>query len=78
MVPIDYFPDRMFDEEYLQWLMHSALEANFNTLRIWAGGVYLTDRFYEMADEQGLLIWQDAMFSCKLYPFLDKSFIQNS
>lgn len=57
MVPIDYYPDRMYDEEYLQWLFHSALEANFNTLRIWAGGLYLTDRFYEMADEKGLLIW---------------------
>lgn len=57
MVPIDYYPDRLNNEEYLHWLFHSALEANYNVLRIWGGGLYLTDKFYEMADEYGMLIW---------------------
>ena len=51
MVPIDYYPKRMFDEKELEWLFRAAKEANYNLIRIWGGGVYLSDRFYEMADE---------------------------
>lgn len=78
MVPIDYYPDRMKSEEYLEWLFHSADKANYNVIRIWAGGMYLTDRFYEMADELGMLIWHDTMFSCKFYPYIDDNYTRNS
>ena len=54
----------------LEWLFLSAEAANYNGLRIWGGGMYMTDEFYEMADKRGMLIWQDMMFSCKFYPFL--------
>lgn len=50
MVPMDYYPSRMNNEEELQWMITSAVEANINVLRIWGGGMYLPDRFYELAD----------------------------
>jgi beta-mannosidase len=49
-----------------------------NVLRIWGGGVYPEDHFFEQADRAGLLIWQDMMFSCKVYPLTMESFVQNS
>lgn len=77
-VPLDYFPSRMKNRTELEWLFFSAERANFNVLRIWAGGMYMTDEFYEMADERGMLIWQDMMFSCRTYPYQKESFIENS
>ena len=57
MVPLDYFPLRMMETRELEWLMLSAFSANMNVLRIWGGGMYMTDEFYELADEQGMMIW---------------------
>jgi len=68
MVPMDYYPSRMNSEIELKWLLLSAFEANINILRIWGGGVYLNDKFYELADESGMMIWHDMMFSCEVYP----------
>ena len=78
MVPMDYYPSRMFDESELQWLFKSAKEANYNLLRIWGGGVYLNDRFYELADQYGIMVWQDMMFSCRFYPMLDEDYTRNA
>ena len=50
MVPLDYYPKRMFDEKELNWLFQSAMDANYNVIRIWGGGMYLTNKFYELAD----------------------------
>jgi beta-mannosidase len=47
-----------------------------NALRVWGGGRYESDHFYEMADELGILIWQDMMFACAEYP-TDPKFIEN-
>ncbi|CAJ0600375.1 unnamed protein product [Cylicocyclus nassatus] len=52
----------------VNFLLDSAVEAGMNTLRVWGGGVYETEEFYELADKKGLLIWQDLMFACALYP----------
>lgn len=73
-IPADSFPERV-TEEYLKYLLHSAKAANMNMLRIWGGGIFETDLFYETADELGILIWHDLMFAVALYPtnqeFLD-------
>ncbi len=54
--------------EKLERLFEDAKFANFNMLRIWGGGVYESDEFYDLADENGILIWQDFMFACTPYP----------
>jgi len=68
MVPLDYYPKRMKSQEELEWLLLSSKAANIKALRIWGGGVYLDDNFYELADKEGVMIWHDLMFSCKVYP----------
>ena len=74
-IPADSFVTRMTTDRY-RFLLQSAVEANMNMLRIWGGGIYEDDRFYDLADELGLLIWQDFMFACSMYPG-DEPFVEN-
>lgn len=60
------------------YYINSALEANFNMLRIWGGAYYASDYFYEQCDEKGLLVWQDFMFACLMYPFYEEDFTNNA
>jgi beta-mannosidase len=73
-IPADSFPTRITNEKY-RYLMESVRDTNMNMLRVWGGGIYESDEFYELADEMGILIWQDFMFACSMYPanqeFLD-------
>ncbi|MDP5217330.1 glycoside hydrolase family 2 protein [Ruegeria sp. 2205SS24-7] len=69
-IPADALPGRITPEKTRD-LLQSAVDANMNMLRIWGGGRYEPDSFYEACDELGLMIWQDAMFSCNLYPAHD-------
>ena len=55
-------------EERYRTLFRDIREANMNVIRVWGGGTYEDDRFYELADENGILIWQDFMFACTPYP----------
>lgn len=66
-IPIDAIFPRVTRERLAQ-VLDLAGELNCNMLRIWGGGIYESPDFYELCDERGLLIWQDFMFACALYP----------
>ncbi len=69
-IPVDAFPGRQTPERY-EGLLLDACDANMNMIRVWGGGQYEPDLFYDLCDRLGLLIWQDFMFSCSLYPSED-------
>lgn len=83
-VPAESFPshvsynmnDKNTDIPNIPRLIQAAKSANFNMLRIWGGGYYEDDRFYHLCDANGILIWQDFMFACAMYPG-DSLFLQN-
>ncbi len=66
-IPDDCFPTRVTRARLAQ-RFEQATGANINLLRVWGGGLYESEDFYELADEQGLLIWQDFPFACAAYP----------
>ncbi len=74
-VPTSPFHGDVSRERY-EHLIRSAADANMNTLRVWGGGYYEHEEFYELCDEYGLLVWQDFMFSCALYP-ADEAFLKS-
>jgi len=74
-VPADCMTGRLTDEKYFQ-LIKSAADANFNMLRVWGGGIYEKDCFYEYCDRMGILVWQEFMFACSEIPEDNLEFIQ--
>ena len=66
-IPADNILTRLTPDKYRAWLS-LAVKGNQNMLRVWGGGIYEPDIFYEIADELGILIWQDFMFACGQYP----------
>ena len=70
-IPADYFVERLTRDDYKR-LLNDAIRANMNTLRIWGGGIYEPDHFYELCDEMGIMVWQDFMFACSMYPANDE------
>ena len=74
-IPCDALPQRQ-TRAALEDLLTSAQQAHMNMLRVWGGGQYESDDFYDLCDEKGLLLWHDFMFSCALYPATPK-FLEN-
>ena len=66
-IPADSFTTRITKEKYKK-LLTSLRDANMNMVRVWGGGIYEDDYYYDLADEMGLLVWQDFMFACSMYP----------
>lgn len=77
----NWIPAHVFDgaitREQLRDLLQSAADANMNMLRVWGGGKYESEDFYDLCDELGLLVWQDFMFGCSAYPAHDPDFMEN-
>jgi beta-mannosidase len=74
-IPQDNFIPRVSSAQ-TKTLIHQAKAANFNMLRVWGGGIYESDAFYNACDESGILVWQDFMFACGLVPG-DDAFANN-
>jgi len=74
-IPQDNFQSRVTTERY-EFIIKSAAEANMNMLRVWGGGIYENDIFYDLCDQYGILVWQDIMFACGMYPG-DDEFLEN-
>ncbi len=75
-IPADALPQRA-TPSVVRELLQSAVDANMNMLRVWGGGQYEADWFYEICDELGILVWQDFMFSCNHYPAADRRWLDS-
>lgn len=74
-IPDDIFPSRITDEK-LEHQVEEMLNCNFNMIRIWGGGFYPRESFLEACDKGGLMVWQDFMFACAMYPG-NEAFLNN-
>lgn len=74
-IPEDCIYSRITTERQ-EFLLESARRAHFNCIRVWGGGYYPSDRFYELCDEKGLIVWQDLMFACNVYDATEE-FLEN-
>ena len=74
-IPADALAGRI-SKEKTRDLLQSAVDANMNMIRVWGGGRYEADWFYDLCDELGLMVWQDFMFSCNIYPS-DRDYLAN-
>ena len=75
-IPADSFPTRISDD-YLEGLIRAAADTHHNMLRVWGGGFYEEERFYDLCDRYGILVWQEFIFSCSIYPLDDPEFLNN-
>jgi len=75
-IPADTFATRVRRADY-ERLLRDAAAAHMNFLRVWGGGTYEADEFYDLCDELGLCVWQDFMFACSAYPAHDDAFLEN-
>lgn len=67
----DYIPEdciySRINRDKIEKLVKSAAKANYNMLRVWGGGYYPSDDFYDLCDQYGIIVWQDLMFACNIY-----------
>lgn len=76
LIPLNSFPSSVQYTDYKK-LLTEAKEMNMNMLRIWGGGIYENDDFYTICDSLGILVWQDFMFACAMYPLNELNFKNN-
>jgi beta-mannosidase len=74
-IPQNSMQNKVTDAHY-ETLLNDAVAANMNMLRVWGGGIYENDIFYDLCDEKGILVWQDFMFACAMYPG-DEDYLEN-
>ena len=74
-IPASIFPSSLTRKDYAQLLM-KAKQANMNMLRVWGGGIYESDDFYDLCDSLGIYVWQDFMFAGGMYP-ADSNMLSN-
>ena len=74
-IPADALAGRI-TRDATRELLQSAIDANMNMIRIWGGGRYEATWFYDLCDEMGLMVWQDFMFACNIYPS-DRDYLAN-
>ncbi|GMF49239.1 unnamed protein product [Phytophthora fragariaefolia] len=75
-IPTDSFPTRV-EASVVRHLLESVHAANMNMVRVWGGGRYESDLFYSECDRLGILVWQELMFACGMYP-RDTAFLENA
>ena len=75
-IPQNSMQTRVTTQDY-KTLLGNVVAANMNMLRVWGGGIYEDDLFYELCDEKGILVWQDFMYACAMYPG-DEAFLENA
>ncbi|MCL1857106.1 MAG: hypothetical protein FWF84_05660 [Kiritimatiellaeota bacterium] len=75
-VPPDMIFQRIDRARYAR-LVDLAIESNYNMLRIWGGGLYESEDFYDLCDEKGILVWQEFIFACGKYPAYDRAFYES-
>ncbi len=73
-IPPDSFITRA-DRETMNFYIEAAQRANMNMIRVWGGGMYENEDFYDACDRCGILVWQDFLFACNPYPLHDETFV---
>jgi beta-mannosidase len=74
-IPQDMFPTRVKDAD-IRKMVETMVDCNFNLVRVWGGGYYPDEVFFDACDEMGIMVWQDLMFACAMYPG-DSAFLEN-
>jgi beta-mannosidase len=74
-IPDDPFPHRVTKEQYAQKI-HDLYSVEVNAIRVWGGGIYESDDFYDLCDELGIIVWQDFLFACAAYPETPAAFVE--
>ncbi len=74
-IPQNIFLPEVNQDNYVN-LINDVIDANMNMLRVWGGGTYEDSFFYQLCDAKGVLVWQDFMFACAMYPG-DDAFLEN-